>query len=231
MMEDNMSKKIKVIVMTVCAALLLTAAGCGKKASPGAAQDSVKGLLEGAKELNFEEMEKYTAGDEWTERVKELMEVPAWKNFMEITAPKMTYEIGDVSEEGDTTKVTAKIKYFDASDIYEEAINEYFSQALQLAMTMEDNEEDAEKNAEDIQNILNDILMEKAETMEDNFADMTIVFETQEKDGCRIVNIGDDFNAMLTANLTAVADKLGEDTAESMGDTLETASETPSAAD
>ena len=181
-------------------------------------------MIWSAKELDFDEMEKYTTDTEWSARVKEMLTVPAWDEFIHITAPKMTYEISDVKEEGGTTKVTAKITYFDAADIYNDAINEYFSRAMQTVM-----EQGADASEEDIAGVLEEILSEKAETMEDKFTESTITFESRKKDGWRISNLGEDFNAVLTATLTDVADDLGNEAAEDADSMLDSQTEAPAA--
>lgn len=175
-------------------------AGCGAKKADSP-EGAVKEFLEASKELDFDKMAQYTTESTWDDQVEEMMTIDAWKNFMEITAPKMTYEIQTV--ENDT--VTVKIKYFDGTEVYTAAMNEYFTQAMAMMSEEENVDEDA------IVDLLDDILKEKTKDMEETYAEKTMNFVCDEDSGYRIANVDQDFAAILTANLTAIADTLGQD--------------------
>lgn len=206
-LEDKIMKKLvkKLGVMfVVCAVVGTMSTGCGEKKADSA-QGAVEGFLEASKEVDFDKMANYTTDDAWDDQVEEMMTIDAWKNFLDITAPKMTYEIKNVAEDGAQTVVTVQIKYVDGTEAYTAAMNEYFTQAI--AMMSEDEEIDEQA----IVDLLDEILKEKAKDMEEKYSEKTIDFICENGDDYRINNVDAEFAAVVTANLTAIADSLGED--------------------
>lgn len=192
------------ILLVACAMVGTMLTGCGEKKADSA-EAAVEGLLEAAKEVDFDGMANYTTDNTWDDQVEEMVTVDAWKNFFEVTAPKMTYEITNVAEKGDQTTVTVNIKYFDGTEVYTAAINEYFTEAM--AMMTEDENMDEQA----IMDLLDDILQEKTKDMEEKYSEKTMEFVCENGNDYRINNVDAEFAAVVTGNLTAIADSLGED--------------------
>ncbi len=198
----KIAKKIGVI-MVACVMASTVFTGCGTEKADSA-EAAVKGLLEASKEVNFDKMANYTTDDTWDDQVEEMVTVDAWKNFMDITAPKMTYEITNVSDNGDQTTVTVDIKYFDGTEVYTVAMNEFVTEAFAMLS------ENKDMTEEETMDLLNDILEEKSKDMEETFSEKTIDFVCENNNDYKINNMDAEFAAVLTANLTAIADSLGE---------------------
>ncbi len=206
-----MKRITRFMAVLVCFAMLAMMAGCGKKPAAESAKGALEGFLEAAKSADFEKMESYTENADWDERIKDMMTIDAWKNFVTAAASRMTYEIADTKEEGKKTVFTVKFQYVDGTDAYNDAINEYYQKAL--SMVAEDLDE---VDDEEIIAVLDETLQKKMDNIDSYMAETVLTFTSDEGEGYRLTDVGDDFVAVFSANLTTVAKDMENETVDSL---------------
>lgn len=208
-----MKKWMKTTLLVAVIAAFALLCGCGKKKAPADTPEGmVEGLLKAAQATDLDTAEEYTSDAEWDAQLKEMLTIDAWKNIIPVNAAKMTYEISGTQEgEGKTTLVTAKIKYLDCTLLYNQAMNEFFTKALNMVSQSEDSVSD-----EQVIQMLDEILQEKMKNMEETYVEKDVVFTCDNKDGYRIRQVSEPLAGIISCNLTEIADELGENVDTSM---------------
>lgn len=206
-----MKRKIKeMTALLACAAMLLPAAGCGS--SDGAAEDMVNKLMKAAQEADFDEMEECIADESWDTNLRQTLTVDAWMNFVEEQAPKITYEVKNVEDGGKEATVTVEATYIDGADAYNAAFNACFSE---ITAQMSDEESTEEMTEDVIYESLDNHLKEEAAGLDEEACKktVTLTFTCSKDDDWKVTAVGDDFLALVSANLTGYAEALGDTSA------------------
>lgn len=201
-----MKKNVKkMIALLACTAMLVPAVGCGS--SDGAAEDTVNSLMKAAQKADFEKMEDCIADENWNANLEQTLTVDAWMNFIEEQAPKITYEVKNVEEDGKEATVTVEATYIDGVDAYNKAFSACFSE-ITAQMT---DEAAAEEMTEDvIYESLDKHLKEEAKNLDEEACKktVTLTFTCSKDDDWKVTTVEDEFLALVSANLTGYAEAL-----------------------
>ena len=206
---------MKKILSIFFAILLIVSLGCSaKKSTP---KNVVTDFSNALKAFDIETMQKHIVSweDMEGEISQDLTTDKIWNQLAE-WAKSIEYQIIDVTEEGNTAKVTVKYKHIDSSDIAQEVMQEYFLTALASAFS-----DTSETKSE---NEYWDLFFKKAKSSTLGTTETTVIYDCVKADGVwKIKELPTGTAHVLTGN----AFKLIADIAGAFSDS-ETTDTTPS---
>ncbi len=201
-------KKImkRVSVITLSLILVLCLAGCGSKPDSAVKTfcDALKGFdLAVARDC----LQNPSEGDETLASEEEIAEGLGSEQFLDYLkecAAKMTYEIGEIVEDGDTATVAVKFTYTDVSPVMTAALGDYLIKGFSMALSGSDES--------DLEDLLFDTFMEKTETEETTTATCDATFDCVRADGeWKIDTLSEDAGTavinVLTGNMATAIDE------------------------
>ena len=185
----------------------------------------VSRFLDYAQAFNMDGMASCVKDGDLGDLESNRLNVESYQTFFQAVNEKMTYKITGLDFKNTSATVTAEISYFDGKETYMEAISEFFRSGMQQLftggdMTPAENEE-----------LLSEILSEKAKDLPDSLTTATIKYPCIKEDGnWYITEIDEDTINVITANFGAFTTDLEEsaadlDSLESEGTTGEKESE------
>ena len=193
---------MKKILSILCAvAMIFTVAGCGAQEKPDAV---VSKFCDAMKTMDLETMQSYIVdqdGEPFDVEDIEDEDFPASVyEILKENASQIQYTIGEVEVTEDTSTVQVDFTYPDASAAVVAATGEYISQALGMALSGADADDDA------ISELFETILTEKLTSADTKTAEGTLQFDcVMTDDGWRIQDVSDEdaFINILMSNIMA----------------------------
>ena len=213
-----MKKTKRILAIVLALALVLSLAACG-----GGTEDTnspeyvVKTFCEAIKSYDFEAagncMENGASDLEYVydeDKLKEAFASTAAFNFFKDSASKMTYEIGEaeVEEENVLVKVPVTFTYVDATNLITEVMDEYLTQAFELAWD--------DVSDEEIEGVLDGIFEDKIESVETGTSEVEFTFNcVMANENWKIESFSDEgettINDIITSNMeSTTSDYLGD---------------------
>ncbi len=185
----NIVKKLVVIALSLMLALCF--AGCGS--NPDSA---VKTFCDAPSE----EDENLSS----EEKIAESLGSEQFLDYLKECTAKMTYEIGETIENGDTATVAVKFTYTDVSPVMTAALGDYLIKGFSMALSGSDESE--------LEDLLYETFMEKTETEETTTATCDAIFDCVRVDGeWKIGNFSEDTETavlnILTGNMAAAIEE------------------------
>lgn len=170
----------KGISLILALALTLSMIGCGgNKPGPDTA---VTGFCDAVKAFDFVTASGYLEenSDDWqdtydNEQLEEEFGSAAIVTYLKDCASKMSYEIGEIEENGEEATVPVTFTYVDSDEVIKAVIDEYLVQALALAFSGAEDEE--------IEALLDTVFEEQAQSVEAGTATMDLAFNCVKVDG------------------------------------------------
>lgn len=204
-MKKNV-KKIFAIALSLM--LVLCFVGCGESSGPDTVVktfcDSLQAFdLTAARDClqDPSEQEDNLVSEE---ELAESLGSAEFLDYLKESVAKMTYEIGETTEDGDNGTVTVTFTYSDVSPVLDAAMDDFLVEGLELALN---GAEDSE-----LEDLLYDIFMEKTESEEITTTTCDITFDcVKVDDAWKIGSFSEETeNAVLdvlTSNMVTAIDE------------------------
>lgn len=170
-------------------------------------QETVTNFLESVREMDFASMESMLQSKDLTALDNADIKTPAFADFFKGINEKMTFKItrNKFDFQNGTARVTAHITYIDGSDIYKETVSEFLRQIVSTAFSGDSLTE------EETQQKLAGILSEKADSLEDKYSEVDIVYPViKTDDDWKIVSLDDATVKLMSANFKSVEDEISQ---------------------
>ncbi len=197
-------KRLSIIALSLVLALCF--AGCGSKPDVAVKTfcDALKGFdIAAARDcLQDPSGEGENLGSE--EEIAEELGSEQFLDYLKECTAKMTYEIGEMTENGDTATVAVKFTYTDVSPVMKAALSDYIVKGFSMALSGSDESE--------LEDLLYETFMEKTETEETETATCDAVFDCVKVDGeWKIGAFSEDTEAavlnILTSNMAVAIEE------------------------
>lgn len=175
---------------------------------------TTQNYLEDVQAMNFDGMKELLQSNDMSALDNADITNAAYTNFFKSINQKMTFEIRKTkfNIQNGTATVTAHIKYIDGSDIYKEAVTEFFKQITSSAFAGEST------TSEETQQKLASLLEEKSNSVEDKFAEIDIDYPLIETNGkWKIVSLDNETVKVMSANFINVQDEINQSLSDSEG--------------
>lgn len=173
---------------------------------------TTRNYLENVQAMNFDGMKNLLQSNDMSALDNADITSEAYTNFFKAINQKMTFEIRKTkfNIQNGTATVTAHIKYIDGSDIYKEAVTEFFQQIASSAFSGETT------TAEETQKKLAALLEEKSGSVADKFTETDISYPLIKADGkWKIVSLDDETVKIMSATFVNVQDEITQPLSES----------------
>ena len=181
---------------------------------------ATRNYLEDIQSMNFDGMKELLQSSDMSALDNADITNSAYTNFFRTINHKMTFEIKktNFNIQNGTATVTAHIRYIDGSDIYKEAVTEFFKQIASSAFAGE------ATTAEQTQQKLASLLEEKSGSVEDKFAETDISYPLIKANGkWKIVSLDDETVKIMSANFVNVQDEITQSLSDSGNSTAQAA--------
>ena len=188
-----MIKTRNAVCILLACLLLVFMAGCAKESSPA---DTVTQFSDAIKAFDLQKMNDYIEGEEAVASLdlENNETIGGLMDQFKIWAKDLQYKIVSTEEKGDTATVTVEYTHTDASAVTEDAMTDYFTQALAMAFSG--------ASDEDMTELLAKLLMEKVETSEIGTKQTTVVYPLKKINGKWLIEeIPDDVLHVITSDL------------------------------
>lgn len=186
--------KTRNLIWILLACLLLVfMTGCAKEPSPA---DTVTQFSDAIKAFDLQKMNDYIEGEEAVTSLdlENNETIGGLMNQLKTWSKDLQYKIVSAEEKGDTATVIVEYTHTDASAVTEDAMTDYFTQALAMAFSG--------ASDEDMTELLAKLLTEKAETSEIGTKQTTVVYPLKKIDGKWLIEeIPDDALHVITSDL------------------------------
>lgn len=209
--ETSKEKKSRAPVIILILVLLIAALGGAGyylllREQP---KKTVTKFLDYAQAFNLDAMATCVYNKDLGDLEENKLNSDAYNLFFQAVNEKMSYQITGLDFHRTSATVTVDITYFDGRETYKEAVSEFFRSGMQKLFTGGD------MTPQENEDLLVEILSEKAKDLPDNLTTKTVKYPLKKIDGeWYITEITADTTNVITANFGAFNEELAETSQE-----------------